>query len=191
MIAVGSRLILLSSFSEDANRASMRQSHVQFHEFMTELVVSVFAETQTAFLARAVLARLQKELALPARDVALVTREEDGEVTVQEAVATVGDVRTSTAFWRMLVELLFSSAHSTSEVTKEISLKLAALGIDRDALSAVADHVDVCGSALFVLTHGESTRDQVLGVMQGFDGKISHLILREASDLAPDSNWPT
>ena len=160
---------------------------------MTELIVSGFAETQTAYMARAVLARLQKELALPARDVALVTWEEEGEVTVQEAVSTVGDVRTSKAFWRMLVELLFSSAPPTREITKELSIKLAAHGIDRDALNAldsVAGHVDVCGSALFVLTRGEATRDQVLGVMQGFDGKIAHVILREASDLAPDSNWP-
>jgi len=157
---------------------------------MAELIVSGFAETQTAFLARAVLARLQNELALPARDVALVTREEEGEVTVQESVATVGEVKTSTAFWRMLVELLFSSAPPAREVTKEISTKLAALGIDRDALDSVADQVDVCGSALFVLTHGESTRDQVLGVMQGFDGKVFRLNLREAPGLAPDSNRP-
>jgi uncharacterized membrane protein len=48
---------------------------------MGEIVVAGFGDTQTVFLARAALARLQKELGMTTEDMAMVLRGVDGELT--------------------------------------------------------------------------------------------------------------
>lgn len=139
---------------------------------MTVLIVSGFAEAQTAFLARAALARLQRNFALPARDVALVQREGADEVLVHEAVAQIGDVRTSVAFWKTLAGLLFVSEPPAGSGGEAVPGKLAALGIDRDSLGLIASRIRDCDAMLFVLIHDSPTRDKILGVLKGFDGEI-------------------
>ena len=53
---------------------------------MSELIVAGFGDPHTAFLARAALARLQKEIPVGGYDVAVVTLEENGGVTVPQVI---------------------------------------------------------------------------------------------------------
>jgi len=51
-----------------------------------EIIVTGFGDTQTAFLALATLARLQRELEMATDDLALVLREADGSIAVRRTL---------------------------------------------------------------------------------------------------------
>jgi uncharacterized membrane protein len=136
------------------------------------LIVARFDDAHTAFLARAALARLQKDLSLPGRDLAVVTREEGGEIVLQEAIGLSGDPEMRPTYWKTLVSLLFAPRPSTAASGDAASTKLAAIGIDAAFTSHLAEQIRAETSALLVLSTRPVTRDKVLGVLRGFQGEI-------------------
>ena len=139
---------------------------------MSNLIVARFDDAHTAFLARAALARLQKGLSLPGRNLAVVTREEGGEIVLQEAISLSGERARRPTCWETLVRLLFASGPSTGESSDAASAKLAAIGIDAAFRSHFGEQIRDETSTLLVLSTGPVTRDRVLGVLHGFQGKI-------------------
>ena len=86
-------LLPISSFSKEA--ASEVVSHIYFWDvkewhIVSELIVAGFDDAHTAFLARAALARLQKKLSLPGHDLAVITRECENDVILQQVI-NLGD----------------------------------------------------------------------------------------------------
>ena len=67
---------------------------------MSDLIVAGFDDAHTAFLARAALARLQTKLSLPMHDLALVSRDEAGRVSLSEA-AFIADPGVEKFAWIM------------------------------------------------------------------------------------------
>ena len=139
---------------------------------MTDLIVAGFDDAHTAFLARAALARLQKELSLPGHDLAVVTREVGGEIALQETVCLGGEREMPPTYWRTLLSLLFAPGSSTREGGEATSAELAKIGIDAAFRSRLAEQVRDETSALLVLVTGPVMRDNVLGVLNGFRGEI-------------------
>jgi uncharacterized membrane protein len=137
---------------------------------MSELIVAGFEDAHTAFLARAALARLQKEIGLNGHDVAVVSREENGEVTVREAIDLNGRRALHEAFWKTLAGRLFAAPPSRFDGDETPSGGLAAIGIDDRFIADVENTVVPGSSALLVLV-SETTRDRVLGLLRGFGGK--------------------
>jgi uncharacterized membrane protein len=142
---------------------------------MSELIVAVYDDTHTAFLARAALARLQKELLIKGHDVALVSREKTGKVTVGEAIELKPTKSTHKTFWNTLVFLLFSSVWGEN-VNKDAKKKIYAIGIDEPFTAKLKNTIKPNTSAIFLLIN-ESVRDKVIGLLQGFDGKITRTCL--------------
>jgi uncharacterized membrane protein len=139
---------------------------------MTDLIAAGYDDAHTAFLARAALARLQRELALSGRDLAVVIGEEGSEIALQEAIGLSGEREMHPTFWKTLVTLVFAPGPSTGAGGDAASAKLAAIGIDAAFRSHLAEQVRAENSALLVLVNGPAMRDQVLGVLRGFQGEI-------------------
>lgn len=139
---------------------------------MSDLIVAGFDDVHTAFLARAALARLQSELSLLGHDIAVMTREADGQTTLQEAIDISGEQEMQPTYWKTLVSLLFASGPSTDAGGNTTSAKLAAIGIDETFRSRFAKQIRAETSAILVLVSGPVIRDQVLGVLRGFQGEI-------------------
>ena len=139
---------------------------------MSDLIAAGFDDGHTAFLARAALARLQTELPLPGHDLALVTWAEGGEIALQEAIDLSGERKMPPTFWKTLVNLILAPGPSMGASGDARSAKLAAIGIDATFRSRLAEQVQAETSALFVLVTGPAIRDQVLGVLRGFQGEI-------------------
>jgi uncharacterized membrane protein len=139
---------------------------------MTDLIAAGYDDAPTAFLARAALARLQKELSLPGHDLAVVTREEEGELVLQEAIVLSDEREMHPTFWKTLVNLLLAPGPSTGTGGDPTSAKLAGIGIDATFRSHFARQVRAETSALLVLVPGPAIRDQVLGVLRGFRREI-------------------
>jgi uncharacterized membrane protein len=138
---------------------------------MSGLIAAGFDDPHTAFLARAALARLQSELPLPGHDLALVTWAEGGEIALQEAIDLSGEQKMHATFWKTLVNLLLAPGPSTGVGGDAASAKLAAIGIDETFRSRFAESVQAETSGLLVLVTRPVVRDQVLGVLRGFQGE--------------------
>jgi uncharacterized membrane protein len=139
---------------------------------MNDLIIAGFEDAHTAFLARAALARLQEELSLPGHDLAVLTREAGGEIALHEAITLSSERKMHPPFWKTLVNLLLAPGPSTGTGGDSASAKLAAIGIDATFRNHLAKQVRAETSALLVLVPGPAIRDQVLGVLRGFQGEI-------------------
>jgi uncharacterized membrane protein len=140
---------------------------------MSELVVAGFEDAHTAFLAGAALARMQKDLALNRQDVAVVTREESGAVSVREAVEIASAPAQHKAFWQTLVGLLLPAPGPEGEDdAAEASARLASIGVDETFASCVAKTVRPDTSAVMVLATSDA-RDRVIGILRGFKARIA------------------
>ena len=139
---------------------------------MSDLIAAGFDDAHTAFLARAALARLQSELPLPGHDLALVTWAEGGEIALQEAIDLSGERELRPTFWKTLVNLLLAPGPSPGTGGDPTSAKLAAIGIDATFRSHLVEQVRAETATLLVLVTGPPKRDQVVGVLRGFQGKI-------------------
>ena len=141
-------------------------------ENLSALIVAGFDDAHTAFLARAALARLQTELPLPGHDLALVTWAKGGEIALQEAIDLSGERKMHPTFWKTLVNLLLAPGPSMGTGGDATSAKLTAIGIDATFRSRLVEQVRAETATLLVLVTGPAIRDQVHGVLRGFQGKI-------------------
>ena len=141
---------------------------------MSELIVAGYDDAHTAFMASAALARMEKELALNRRDIAVVSLEEDGEASVREAInLTVGKELHET-LWKTLTGLLFSgSPADDSENADTTAARLSAIGLDDEFVAGIAKTVKPGTSAVLVLTNTSTTRNRVIGILRGFKGRIT------------------
>jgi uncharacterized membrane protein len=134
--------------------------------------VAAFNDLHTAFLARATLARLQKELLLNGRDLSVITRGANRDVDVSMAMTSDSDTEIGQKFWETLVTLVFAPEPSTGSDSDAVSANLAAIGIDPAYRSRIDKQVRPDTAALLVLISGHTMRDKVLGVLQGCGGSI-------------------
>ena len=172
-------LILFSSFSKDVTLPPSLKlvGMTDTKAVMSEIVVTGFGDTQTAYLARAALARLQKELGMATEDVAMVLRGVDGDVAVQQTLNRDTGRSELSTFWKTLVDQLFAPKLSAGTATEAASGQRTTIGIDPTITSRAANQLRLCESALLVRTSGLAQREKVVGLLQGFDGELARLPL--------------
>jgi uncharacterized membrane protein len=144
---------------------------------MKELIVAGFDDGHTAFLARATLARMQKDLAIEGHDVAVVSLEEGNGVTVREAVDLTSGEDLPEAFWKMVAGLLFRRSSDDGSGSRDgAQSKLSAVGLDRRFVAGLAKAVRQGTSALLVVVSATS-RDRVIGILRGFSAHVARIRL--------------
>ena len=140
-----------------------------------EIIVTGFDNTQTAFLALATLARLQRELGMATVDLAMVTREADGSIAVQQSLLRGTGRNESSTFWGTVADLFFTPESSAGKAAETVSEKCATVGIDPTYMSRIVNQYRLCESALLVRTRSLAQREKVLGVLRGFDGELTRV----------------
>ncbi len=146
---------------------------------MAELIVSEFDNPNTAFLARAALGRIQGALSLPDDDIVVVNAGENGHVKLCESMK-IPCALAHDSFWGVLINLLFVAGDEEPDGVsrKTTPAKLAAIGVDAESMLSFIEQARAGFSALLVLVHGPRMRDQVLGVLRGFQGHVLRNTLR-------------
>ena len=170
-------LILFSSFPKDVTLPPNPKltGMVNATELRDEIIMTGFGDTQTAYLARAALARLQRELGMATDDVAMVLREAEGSVAVQQVLHRDTGRNESSTFWGTLADLFFTAGSSAGTAAETVSEKCATFGIDPTFTSRIVNQFRLCESALLVRTRGLSQREKVIGVLRGFDGELARV----------------
>ena len=74
---------------------------------MSELVVIVFEDENTAFEIRSDLAKLQKEYLIEMEDVVVVTKDEAGKVKLHQAQNLTSAGAVGGSFWGLLIGMIF------------------------------------------------------------------------------------
>ena len=139
---------------------------------MSDLVVVGFDNAHTAFLAAAALSRMEDELDLDEHDVAVVCRQEDGEVSVREAVEIAQGPEHHKAFWQTLVGLLLPAACLVEgNAAEDVFTRLSSIGVPPGFTSRVAKTVCPGTAAVMVLATGRA-RERIIGVLRGFKAHI-------------------
>ena len=142
-----------------------------------EIIVTGFGDTQTAFLALATLARLQRELEMATDDLALVLREVDGDIAVQQTLLRGTGRNKSSVLWNTLAYLLFTPESSVGTAVETVSKKCATVGIDPTVMSRIVNQFRLCESALLVRIRSLAQREKVVGVLRGFGGELTRVPL--------------
>jgi uncharacterized membrane protein len=139
------------------------------------IVVTGFGDIPTAFLALATLARLQRELGMATDDLALVLREADGSIAVQQTLLRGTGRNESSALLEALAYLFFAPESSAGTAVETVSEKFVSIGIDPTFTSRTVNQFRLCKSALLVRTRGLAQQEKVVGVLQGFDGELTRV----------------
>jgi uncharacterized membrane protein len=145
-----------------------------------ELVIAEFRGAQTAYLARAALGRLQSQLLLRDENVVVVTLDADGRVSLSESLGLSDPHMRETpgTFWNTLANLLVTSGASAGSDREAALSKLATIGIEARYTRCFDRRWPSGSSALMLLIDGPTMRKHVLGVLNGFHGRVERCTLK-------------
>lgn len=138
---------------------------------MSDLIIAGFGDDHTAFLVCAALARMQTEVALRGDDVAVVSRNMDGDAAVRESIGLQDQGPRRETFWNTLVRQLFRGAPGNGPVRRDAAVAgLSAIGIGEKFKADVEQTVKPGTSAVAIVVT-ETTRDKVMGLLRGCGAK--------------------
>lgn len=143
---------------------------------MSDLIVIAYPDAEGAFRARAAFAALQKDYLVEMEDVVVVTRSDQGQVQLHQAVPMTAMGALGGTMWGSLIGLLFLNPLLGAAVgagAGALSGALTDIGIDDDFLRQTGGTLDNGGAALAVLLH-RMTADRVLDRLgeAGIGGRV-------------------
>ncbi|MDD4448106.1 MAG: DUF1269 domain-containing protein [Methanothrix sp.] len=137
---------------------------------MSDLVVLAFDTETSAGLMRDDLLKLQKEHLIGLEDAAVVIRNKDGKVKVNQEVDMVGAGALGGAFWGLLIGLIFLVpifGLVLGAAAGAIAGKYTNVGMDEQFIKEVGNTIQPGNSALFLLVR-ESTPDKVMDELRKY-----------------------
>lgn len=106
-------------------------------------------------------------------NLAVVIREGEDDTILLEIARLCGKGRMHESCWESLITTLFAPDSQGETDCKLAMARLAELGIDEAAKTELAERTWTKSSLLFVIVGRPIIRDQVLGVLRGFQGEIT------------------
>lgn len=141
---------------------------------MSDLIVIAFPDDASAFRARAEFVALQKDFLVEMEDVVVVTRAQDGQVQLHQAVNMTAAGAVGGTLWGTLIGLLFLNpllGAAVGAASGAVSGALTDLGIPDDDLREMGASLDHGGAALAVLLR-KFTADRVLDRLAPLGGRV-------------------
>lgn len=142
---------------------------------MAQLVVLGFATKQQAEQVFALMNdQLAKQELIKLEDSALVWRDPDGKVRMQQSLSTTGAGALAGAFWGTLVGLLFLApvvGLAVGAGTGAIAGKLTDVGIDDKMIKQIGATLEPGKAAVFALA-SQATRDRVIEAIRPYNPTV-------------------
>ncbi len=152
---------------------------------MSDLIVIRFNDEYRAAEVLASLGRMQKEHVVDLEDAAVVTKNAEGKVKVQQTVdMTAGRGAIHGAFWGLLFGMIFFVP--VFGALWGIGLgalmgKLTDLGVDDKFMKQVGDEMKPGNSAIFFLLR-KATKDRFLDALSQFEGTVYQTSLSKEAE---------
>jgi uncharacterized membrane protein len=133
-----------------------------------ELIIAGYSSQHAALLARTALSRQQNELSISTKDIAVVTRANNGQVTILESVTLGEETQIIDSFWTTLAELLFSGADAGTAQSADRN-QLESIGINPLMAKRISDILQKGSTAVFLITDAafEPQASAMLSASQG------------------------
>jgi len=140
---------------------------------MSDLIVIGFPDEFKADEVLLDLRRLEQEYLIDLEDAAIVVRNKDGKVKVNQAQELVTSGALSGGFWGLLIGLIFMQPllGLFGAAVGALSGALTDIGIDDNFIRELGSTIEPGTSAIFVLVR-KSTPDKVLDDLSKFEGKV-------------------
>lgn len=148
---------------------------------MADLIIVAFPDEATAFAAGEALVALQKQYLIEMEDVVIVTRDDEGRVTLNQSVNLIKGGAIGGGMWGTLIGLLFLNPVVGAAVgagAGALMGKFSDIGIDDDFLRDVGQSLDKGGAAVGMLVR-KITTDKVYEKLEPFreKGRVIHTSL--------------
>ncbi|HOZ34573.1 MAG TPA: DUF6325 family protein, partial [Tabrizicola sp.] len=148
---------------------------------MADLIIVAFPDEATAFAAGEALVALQKQYLIEMEDVVVVTRDDEGRVTLNQSVNLIKGGAIGGGMWGTLIGLLFLNPVVGAAVgagAGALMGKFSDIGIDDDFLRDVGQSLDKGGAAVGMLVR-KITTDKVYEKLEPFreKGRVIHTSL--------------
>ncbi len=141
---------------------------------MSQLVAIAYDDEFKAEEVRLTLAKLQKEYLIELEDAAVVIKNDQGKVKLNQAVNLTAAGAASGSFWGLLIGTLFFcplAGVAVGAASGALSGAVSDIGVDDDFMRELGDSLPPGSSALFVLIR-KATPDKVLAEIAPFGGKV-------------------
>ncbi|MBK6328225.1 MAG: DUF1269 domain-containing protein [Chloroflexi bacterium] len=141
---------------------------------MTEMIVLVLENEESAVQMRDKLLELQKQELIFLEDAAIVVRDMKGKAKIKQLDRLVGRGALGGAFWGLLIGTIFIAPWlglAAGAVGGALNARLTDVGIDDDFLKDVAQSVAPGQAALFLLVK-KVRADKVLPELSSFNAKV-------------------
>ena len=140
---------------------------------MSSLIVISFPEQQLAFEMRAALTKLQKEYLIEMEDVVIVTKDDQGKVSLHQAMNLTAMGAVGGSFWGMLIGMLFLNpllGAALGAGAGAISGALTDMGIDDKFMKELAENFKPGCAAISILVK-KATPDKLMEKLTSFKGR--------------------
>jgi uncharacterized membrane protein len=145
---------------------------------MSELIFIGYEDKPTAFLARATMARVQDEFGLQMQDMAIVTKQANGQISLELSRHREIGENKSAFFWEILIDRLSNAGSPKDKATHvEFGENATVMSLDPVLVSDAANILMSSQSALFVKITTLAQREKVVGILQGFAGELRQIPL--------------
>lgn len=137
---------------------------------MSDLIAITFDDEATGFELRTELVKLQKEYLIEMEDAVVVTRNDNNELKLHQAVNLTAAGAVGGGFWGMFIGLLFLNpllGAAVGAASGALAGKFTDIGIDDNFMRDVGKALKPGGSAVFVLVR-KMTGDKVLERLEAF-----------------------
>jgi uncharacterized membrane protein len=141
-----------------------------------ELIISGYPSQHTALLARAALSRQQDELSLSSQDIAVVSRADNGEVTILESVMLVDKGPRTNSALKILSEVLFPVEDQNGTKHLAEQEQLDSIGIDSRSAARIAKIVPKGATAVLVIAD-ENSRTRTSAILSALQGSVTRVRL--------------
>lgn len=151
---------------------------------MSDLIVIVYPSEEKAEEVRKRLFELQKEYLIQLSDAVIATRNEAGNVKLNQIVNTTAAGAVSGSFWGLLIGVLFLNplvGAAAGAAAGALGGALTDVGIEDPFMKKLAESIQPGSAALFLLIR-EMTADKVLAAIKGYGGVVLKTSLDETKE---------
>jgi uncharacterized membrane protein len=151
---------------------------------MSDLIAIVYPTEQKAEEVRTRLLGLQKEYLIKIGDAVIATRNEAGNVKLNQLMNTTATGAVSGSFWGMLIGVLFLNplvGMAIGAASGALGGALTDFGINDAFMKELSASLQPGNAALFVLVQS-MTADKVLKEIEGYGGRVLKTSLDETKE---------
>jgi len=141
-----------------------------------ELIISGYPSQHAALLARATLSRQQNKIPLANQNIAVIYREENGDLTILESIMLGVKNSSNDSVWKTLAQALFPEEDDNGTKQRVEQEWLESIGIDPRSAERISKVLPKGSTAVLVMAD-ENSRTRINAILSASHGTITRVRL--------------